>query len=158
MARCYCCSIKPFSECCEPFLSRNENAGDAEKLMRSRYSAYCINNYQYILGTYGELQQKGLTSSAFEQSAGNTKWLGLQVVKHLKLDDHNATVEFIATYAEHKKLYKMHEVSSFELQKGQWRYTSGVMQKETGKIKISRNSSCPCQSGKKFKQCCMSKI
>lgn len=158
MVRCYCCSNKLFSNCCEPFLLGKVNVGDAEKLMRSRYSAYCTNSYQYVLDTYGASQRKKLTISSLEQSAHDTKWLGLQVLQHQKLDKKNATVEFIVTYADQKKLFQMHEISSFELQEDQWRYTTGVMQEQTGKVKISRNTSCPCQSGKKFKQCCMPKV
>jgi len=33
----------------------------------------------------------------------------------------------------------------------------GMSKKSTGRVKIGRNSLCPCGSGKKYKNCCMKK-
>lgn len=158
MSRCHCCSGKQYAECCEPVINGKLAAKSAEELMRSRFTAYCIRDYQYIFETYGSLQRSKLSTTSLADSAENTRWIGLEVVKYKSLTSLTATVEFIATYAEGKTLFQMHELSDFERQDGVWRYTSGVMKDKTGKIKLSRNAPCPCQSGKKFKQCCMTKI
>ena len=158
MKNCYCCSGKSFSDCCEPLLNGINSASNAEQLMRSRFSAYAMGNFPYILETYGNEQRLNLTESALAESFGNTKWLGLKVVEHNMLSSSAATVEFVATYSEKKQLFQMNELSSFELQGGQWKYTTGVMQNGTGKIKMSRNVICFCGSGKKFKQCCLNKF
>jgi SEC-C motif-containing protein len=42
MQTCPCGSQKPFSDCCEPYVSGAEAAPTAEALMRSRYSAYVV--------------------------------------------------------------------------------------------------------------------
>lgn len=158
MSHCYCCSGKLFSECCEPLLLGQVSAPDAEALMRSRFSAYCTKNYDYILSTYGSQQRSQLTSESLAESAAGSKWLALKVIDFQAQSQYTATVEFIATYSESKNLFQMHELSSFELQDGMWRYTTGIMKENTGKLKIGRNDSCFCGSGKKFKQCCMRRI
>lgn len=126
--------------------------------MRSRFSAYCTDNYQYILNTYGDIQQRGMTVESLAASAQNSIWLGLQVIQHRIISATSQQVEFIATYADKGNTFIMHEISQFELQSGQWRYTNGDMQADTGKVKLSRNAPCPCCSGKKFKQCCLNKV
>lgn len=158
MSSCYCCSGKSFAECCEPYLLGKCHAPDALALMRSRFSAYCVKNYDYVLATYGANQRKSLTYETLSDSASNTKWLALQVIDFQPLTPQTASVEFIASYAESKNLHQMHERSSFELQQGHWRYTDGVMKEKTGKVKLGRNDPCVCQSGKKFKQCCMRRL
>ena len=125
--------------------------------MRSRFSAYCIEDYHYILATYGKVQRSRLSLAELQESSKDSQWLGLSVVDSRSLTDTTASVEFIATYIHNKAVYQMHEVSMFELQDNQWRYTTGEIQQNTGKIKLSRNAPCPCHSGKKFKQCCMKK-
>lgn len=158
MQKCHCCSGKDFQHCCAPFLEHQKTAKTAEQLMRSRFSAYKCRNYQYVFETYGEVQQKTLSTAALEDSARDTFWLGLKVTKFVETTKNSAQVEFIATYAENGNLYQMHEVSDFERQQGLWKYTTGQIQADSGKIKLSRNAPCPCNSGKKFKQCCLAKI
>lgn len=158
MSSCYCCSGKLFANCCEPYLLNNKQAPDAQALMRSRFSAYCTSNYDYILATYGAEQRKKLTCEALKGSAGESRWLALDVIDFNAISNQTANVEFIATYADSGNLYRMHELSNFELQDGTWRYTTGQMKEHTGKLKMGRNDPCFCKSGKKFKQCCMRKL
>lgn len=158
MQKCHCCSGKEFQHCCEPLLEHETAAETAEQLMRSRFSAYKCKNYQYIFDTYGEAQQKTLSPALLEDAAKGTYWLALNVVSFTEISTDNAQVEFIATYAENGNLFQMHEVSDFERQQGLWKYTTGQILADTGKIKLSRNAPCPCSSGKKFKQCCLAKI
>ncbi|MBE1298915.1 MAG: hypothetical protein GJ680_03255 [Alteromonadaceae bacterium] len=155
--KCYCCSGKSFNECCHPFLEGSNKAATPEQLMRSRFSAYCLENYEYVLNTYAPLNRKGLSVVELANSAKDTFWLGLQVLQSHNRDS-DGIVEFIATYASGKSIYSMHERSSFATIHGTWYYTTGEMLEQTGKVKISRNDPCPCQSGKKFKQCCSRKL
>ena len=48
---CYCGSGNSFSDCCEPFVKGIKNAPTAEKLMRSRYSAYASQEADYLFAT-----------------------------------------------------------------------------------------------------------
>lgn len=155
MQDCYCCSGEKFELCCGPILSGDAKAKNAEQLMRSRFSAYCTDNFQYILDTYGAEQRQNLTTEALKSSAGDTRWLGLQVIAFKETSEQTAQVEFVAFYKDAGNVYQMHEISDFELQQQHWKYTTGQMQADSGKIKLSRNAPCPCNSGKKFKQCCL---
>jgi len=140
--------------------------------MRSRYSAYVIKNYAYILASYAPLQQQNLSQQALAESAQNTKWLRLEVLHSTENEERaksadsignainvestkNGTVEFIATYAVDADFFLMHELSSFIQQDGHWYYTTGVMQEGSGQIIVGRNDPCPCGSNKKYKKCCL---
>ena len=121
--------------------------------MRSRYSAYVIKNYHYILNTYATAQRTRLTVSELTHSAQDTQWLSLHVIAHhpqLK----TAQVEFKAFYQLNHDYYVMHEVSDFVYEAGKWLYTKGEIQKGSGEFFPERNSQCLCGSGKKFKKCC----
>lgn len=123
--------------------------------MRSRYSAYCIGDFQYIFDTYGESQKLSLSVGALKESGSSTQWIGLEVLEHNVVQGDRESVRFKAYYLEAGQVFLLHELSYFEQQSESWRYTEGDMQADTGKIKLSRNDLCPCQSGKKYKQCCM---
>ena len=77
--RCYCCSSKPFNECCEPFIKGVKYPNSAEQLMRSRFSAYATAHYQYILETYTKEKQQGLSVEDLAKSAQGAKWFALKV-------------------------------------------------------------------------------
>lgn len=127
--------------------------------MRSRYSAYCIENWLYILNTYEPQQRSTLSTQSLQESAEGTKWLHLQIVPTgLSAVAHSNEVEFKAFYAINHKLYVMHETSQFINSNGSWFYTTGTMHNDSGSHKIGRNDPCFCHSLKKFKQCCMRRV
>ncbi len=121
--------------------------------MRSRFSAYVVENYHYILNTYGSVQRAQLSVQEIQQDAQQSKWLGLEVIRHTS-GPSNAQVEFKAFYKVDTKFYAMHELSDFEQTNNQWFYTTGKMLAGTGEVKPQRNDPCLCKSGKKFKKCC----
>ena len=45
---CHCHSGKPFMACCQPYLQNLKQPKTAEALMRSRYTAFCLNNTHYL--------------------------------------------------------------------------------------------------------------
>ena len=159
---CFCCSNKPYSECCEPKHTGATIAESAQALMRSRYSAYCLSNWAYILKTYSKKQRASLSEQALEVSASGTKWLALSVFPpSAKAQQSSVTteqVEFKAYYAVNHKPYLMHETSDFVMEDNEWRYTTGIMHSDSGLLKTGRNDPCFCGSGKKFKQCCLKRI
>ena len=149
--RCYCCSENSFSDCCEPVIKGQQPAQTPEMLMRSRYSAYCIGDYRYVLQTYDSKTQTTLTVNALAEHASENKWFALQIVPQHKHD----CVEFKAYYFYQRRPHMLHETSRFIKESGRWVYTSGDLHSDFGKVAIGRNDACPCQSRKKFKQCCM---
>ncbi|XOV78302.1 MAG: YchJ family protein [Aestuariibacter sp.] len=155
---CYCCSGVEFEHCCAPLLAKDIPAPNAQSLMRSRYSAFCTNNAEYIWATYGSQQRGSLSVQDVAQSNTLCTWLGLRIVDAQSHDIDKAEVEFCAYYQEQKNIFQLHERSQFEKQEGEWRYTTGKILPDSGAIKVSRNDPCLCQSGKKFKKCCLNKI
>ena len=151
----YCCcgSQLIFEQCCQPIINGKVEAKNAEVLMRSRFSAYVINNYHYILQTYSSAKRTKLTVTELTKSAQDTQWLSLQVLAH-HLQENTAQVEFKAFYQLNHVYYVMHELSDFIFEAGKWVYTSGEMQKGSGEYFPVRNSQCLCNNGKKFKKCC----
>ncbi|WP_158968828.1 YchJ family protein [Paraglaciecola sp. L3A3] len=150
---CHCQSNLPFIACCQPYIDGDKAAPTAEKLMRSRFSAYVLQNYDYILKTYAEKNRKDLFIEQLKQDSIDTEWLSLQVLHHSSKQK-TAQVEFKAYYQIGQQLYLMHELSNFIFENDQWLYTTGTMLKGSGKYQQQRNDPCLCSSGKKFKKCC----
>jgi SEC-C motif-containing protein len=150
---CFCGNQAPFGQCCQPIISSKTEAQNAEQLMRSRFTAYVIEDYSYILQTYASHQRSSLTVSQLADSAQDTQWLNLQVLAHQPYTN-TAQVEFKAFYQVDGIYYVMHELSNFVYEDDNWCYTTGVIQKDSGEFSPERNSQCMCGSGKKFKKCC----
>ncbi|MGS2720070.1 YchJ family protein [Paraglaciecola aestuariivivens] len=150
---CFCNSSLLFTQCCQPLIENKAIAQNAEALMRSRFTAYKLQNYQYVLNTYASAQQDKLSLSELQQSAQDTQWLSLEVIKHVS-QANTAQVEFKAFYKVDSQIFLMHEISDFILENQHWRYTTGSIQDDSGEIKLKRNDPCICQSNKKFKKCC----
>ncbi|KXI29016.1 YchJ family protein [Paraglaciecola hydrolytica] len=150
---CPCGKPLTFEQCCQLLLVGKQTAANAEALMRSRFSAYVVEDYAYILATYGPEQRQTLSHADLEQSAVGTKWLRLVVhgASHAGL---NAKVEFSAYYQAEQQFFVMHETSDFISENGRWYYTTGLIHKDSGPYMQQRNDLCLCGSGKKYKKCC----
>ncbi|AGH44923.1 YchJ family protein [Paraglaciecola psychrophila] len=150
---CTCGNELTYEVCCKPIIDGKVAAKDAETLMRSRFSAYSLKNYRYILQTYILAQRSKLTISELADSSEDTQWLSLQVIAHYS-QVNMAQVEFKAFYQIHNSYYVMHEISDFVFEAGKWLYADGVIKKDSGELSQERNSQCLCGSGKKYKKCC----
>jgi SEC-C motif-containing protein len=116
--------------------------------MRSRYSAFCVGNINYLLTTLHPSYRTEFDEAALQRTIQQTSWLGLKVIQH-KSGIEIATVEFIAFYAA-QPFEQLHELSRFKKEAGQWLYTDGDM---LSAVKLNRNDHCFCNSAKKFKKC-----
>jgi len=122
-AHCPCGSGRSVDACCGRLLS-GEPAPDAESLMRSRYCAFVLGREDYLRATWHPDTQPaelGLDATPSPQ------WLGLTIQSHTPLDDHHATVEFIARYKLNGRAFKLHETSRFERVGERWLYVDGEM-------------------------------
>ncbi len=118
---CYCNSGKPFSGCCEPYILRKENAPTAEALMRSRYSAYCIQNADYLLATTHLSTRKHHNKKDILAFATENHWVKLEIVKATENN-----VEFKAYYLNSSlQPHTHHEKSTFKKEGEQWYYVDG---------------------------------
>ena len=145
MSLCPCGSDATFELCCGRYLN-GEAAPTAEALMRSRYSAYVLNNHGYLEKTWH-------MESCPEQLGGTAlQWIGLEIVGSERglEDDQDGVVEFIASFREGSRGKKLHEASRFVRVDGVWVYLDG----KCSVSDVGRNDPCPCGSGKKFKKCC----
>ncbi|MBC3910445.1 YchJ family protein [Undibacterium umbellatum] len=117
---CPCGSTKSFDLCCGPYISGAAVTSTAEALMRSRYTAYTLNDEAYLRATWDErtCPKERITHD------DPTKWLGLEV-KKFKADGDNATVEFVARYKIGGKAHRLHELSRFVRYEGKWFYVDG---------------------------------
>ena len=152
MAGCACGSRRESELCCGVFLSGEEIAPTAEALMRSRYSAFCGEKADYLLQTW----HPSTRPSALDFSGDTTRWLKLEVLETVsgQREDARGVVEFKAYFEQGGQRQVLHERSSFIREQGTWYYVDGIMQDSSSSAKPSRNKSCPCGSGKKYKRCC----
>ncbi len=120
---CHCGNTESYTRCCGKFHT-GENAATAEQLMRSRYSAYVLGLEEYLLATWHESTRP---ASLDFSDAAKTKWLGLDVKRHVEIDVDHAQVEFIARYkVGGQSAVRLHEISDFVLENGKWFYVSGA--------------------------------
>ena len=152
---CHCGYPTPFNNCCEPLINKKTNAITAEQLMRSRFSAFKIQNYQYLIDTH--LIEEGCKPIQLEDFDSHIDWIGLYIINHFNIttQPNEAKVEFAAFYqdrhpSKNQTYYQLHENSLFRKMGSQWFYVKG---KHLPNLKIERNQPCFCQSSKKFKKC-----
>lgn len=119
---CPCGSNKEYADCCEQYLDGKATPATAEALMRSRYTAYTLLQEEYLLTTWHAStrpQHLGLAEDV------STKWLGLEVKRHIQQGDTHALVEFVARYKVGGRAHRIHETSSFVREDGSWFYVDG---------------------------------
>lgn len=150
-AQCYCGSLKNYNDCCAPYHQSLKTAETAQQLMRSRYSAFVFSNEKYLKKTW--LKETCPEILGFDNK---TKWIRLDVISTVKglATDDIGKVEFKAWFIESDKLYCLHEISEFKKENAQWLYSGGEIIDEPVEVLV-RNQSCPCNSGKKYKRCCL---
>lgn len=146
---CPCQSGQLYQECCAPFHHNQRDADTAEKLMRSRYSAFCLGLVDYLIETLHPSKRHPDEREALNRSIAETQWLGLKILDHKQAGD-LAEVEFVAFYQDDDKAGQLRERSRFSREAGRWFYHDGLF---LPPIKQGRNDPCFCGSGKKFKHC-----
>ena len=114
-----------FADCCGRYIVQDQLPPDALHLMRSRYSAFVLENEAYLLHTWQKTNRPGKLE--FDVGA---KWLGLDikdfVQKGLQEGQETAEVEFVARVRVAGKATRLHERSRFVCQDGQGVYVSAV--------------------------------
>ena len=149
---CPCSKQTSYSQCCKPF-HQGQSAPTPEALMRSRYSAFSLGLADYLLSTIDDSFKKPEDRAQIQHTINTTKWLGLKVL-HSSEKDTEGKVEFVAFLRDTDSdsgIHQLHESSNFKKVTGRWYYTDGSL---LPPVKIKRNDSCICSSGKKFKKCC----
>lgn len=127
------CGGDNYAACCGPFHAGN-SAPDAQRLMRSRYSAYVLKLEDYLLATWHPSTRPASLDFTGE------KWLGLDIKKQ-RVESTN-TVEFVARYKIAGRAHRMHEISRFVFEDGRWFYLDGEFP-DSSSDALPANSSPP---------------
>ena len=156
---CPCASKKPFSACCEPYLTGKAAAPTAEALMRARYSSYATGEIDFIEKSQAPEGRALFDRAASEKWAKESVWKGLTVVstKDGGPGDETGVVSFTAAYSQDGRDYEHQEIAFFRKEGSNWFFIEGKPPKPEMMVKtgpdLGRNDPCHCGSGKKFKKC-----
>lgn len=118
---CPCGSGERFDGCCGPLL-RGQPAPSAERLMRSRYTAFVVGDARYLAETW----HPGTRPDDLELDPSQ-RWSGLEILAAEAggPDDAKDVVEFRAHWAHGREHGALHERSRFVRQGGRWWYLDG---------------------------------
>ena len=112
---CPCGSGEAYERCCARW-HRGLPAPTAEALVRSRYSAYVLQDEPYLLATWHPGTRPG--SIGFEPG---TRWLGLNVKSARDTGPDQAEVSFVARYrVGGNSAVRLQERSRFRREDGRW--------------------------------------
>lgn len=124
--------------------------------MRSRYTAYVLEDADYLLATWDPAHRPPRLGFRGDR----TEWLGLRIVSTEAggEGDDTGVVEFVARFRQGGGEHELHERSRFRRSADGWLYIDGEVKEKqkpaTAAAKAGRNDPCPCGSGMKFKRCC----
>jgi len=123
---CMCGSTKDYDSCCGIAHNNIMNVKTAEQLMRSRYSAFCLANGNFLLNSHHSSTRPNNSSEINEivKWAKSVLWIKLEILNTTqgKEDETFGTVEFKAYYLENGNHGIIHENSTFEKENGHWVY------------------------------------
>ena len=119
--KCPCGNPVEFEVCCGAFLSGKRKAGSPEELMRSRYSAYVVEDVDYLVRTTWPASRAPDLAVSIRDWMDQVQWLQLTV-----LFSGADTVEFVADYISSGRPGRLHERSLFRKQQGAWFYVGEI--------------------------------
>ncbi|PVU83533.1 hypothetical protein DDP54_11615 [Cellulomonas sp. WB94] len=121
--RCPCLSGQAYDECCGALHRGDEAPATAERLMRSRYSAFAVGDAAYLLRTWHPSTRPG--TLALDD---DVRWYRLDVLGGSLggPGDTTGTVEFRAFFRSGDGAGSQHEVSRFVRDHGRWAYLDAV--------------------------------
>lgn len=122
-SRCPCLSGEAYGGCCGPSHRGEADAPTAERLMRSRFSAYAVGDAAYVLRTW----HPSTRPASLDLDPG-LRWYRLDIVGASRggLLDQDGTVEFRARYRHPDGAGEQHELSRFRRVDGRWVYVDAV--------------------------------
>ena len=126
---CPCHSGKVYGDCCGPILGGAQKAPTAEALMRARYTAYAIDDVDFLFASSGDAVRAEFDPAGAHKWARNSVWTGMEVldVQRGGIDDDEGSVEFVAHYTVKRQPFSHHERSLFKRVEGEWRFIDGEL-------------------------------
>ncbi|WP_193554480.1 YchJ family protein [Glaciihabitans arcticus] len=121
--RCPCLSGETFGECCEPFHLGTRAVPTAERLMRSRYSAYATGRADYVISTWHPT-----TVPSDLVLDDDTRWYRLDILAKESGGpfDTEGSVLFEAFWRRGDERGSQLEKSRFVREDGRWLYVDGL--------------------------------
>jgi SEC-C motif-containing protein len=121
---CYCGLKETYANCCGKAHTDITKAKTAERLMRSRYSAFVIANGDYLMDTHHSSTRPIKEKKAIVKWAKSVQWIKLEVLNTSRglANDTEGTVTFNAFFYEKGKVDVIHEKSAFVKENNQWKY------------------------------------
>ena len=126
---CPCNSKKKYKKCCKPYHDNITSPQNALELMKSRFSAYCVANVNYIISTTHEKNPeytKDILSwrNDIKKFSENTKFDNLDIIDFQELEL-ESFVTFKATLFQGNKDISFIEKSRFLKENNKWFYIDG---------------------------------
>ncbi|MEU2180242.1 YchJ family protein [Streptomyces thermolilacinus] len=124
---CPCGLPAAYAECCGRFHTGAATAPTAERLMRSRYSAFVVRDEPYLLSTWSPDTRP--RSVDFDPGM---RWTGLEIEDTADgtLFHTTGTVTFTARYTHRGEPGALRERSRFEKADGRWVYVDGTFDED----------------------------
>ena len=124
---CPCNNSTTYESCCARFHKELELPTTAEKLMRSRYSAYALRLVDYLIDTTHKDKLKSSYRRKLDATIDDIEWINLEIIKTTNgsIDDKIGKVRFEASYIENGIKGTMEEHSRFRKVAGRWYYYDG---------------------------------
>ena len=150
------CGKGLFGNCCQLVLNDHSNALTAEQLMRSRYSAFCVKDMDYLVKSFLTEKSRSAIVTNFNKMFEARDWLSLTITETVAggESDRSGIVQFYAVYSlvdEPGSRFFTNERSRFTKEAdGLWYFRSS---ESSRKIDLAADSECWCGSGKRFKDC-----
>ncbi|AOW94355.1 hypothetical protein BFN03_03110 [Rhodococcus sp. WMMA185] len=122
MVRCPCQLGESYDNCCGRYHRGEAKAPTAERLMRSRFSAFALLDVAYLSRTW----HPSTRPANLELDPGR-RWTRLDILGTCAggLFDTTGTVEFRAHYEENGRRGSQRENSRFVRENGDWLYVDG---------------------------------
>jgi SEC-C motif-containing protein len=116
---CPCGTGLNYAECCQPFHLRAALAPTAERLMRSRYSAFVVRDAPYLLATWHPSSRPAVL-----ELEEDIEWLSLTILgrTHGGMFDDSGTVDYVARFRSEGVRGQQQENSAFVRQDRHWLY------------------------------------
>lgn len=121
-AKCPCQSNEKYQECCYP-IHQGKPPITAEKLMRSRFSAFALENDHFLMTSWHSTTRP----PEILKEDSPLQWIYLKIIEtDIENERGERFVTFEARYRENGAVGKFIEKSRFVIEDGMWKYLDGV--------------------------------
>ena len=121
---CPCNPSILYNECCGKVHQSIFSAKRAEQLMRSRYSAFVLDNMNFLKLSHATISVNSFDFKSVSKWTKKVNWLKLDIlsINNGEEFDDNGYVEFKAYFLENRKVDFIHGKSRFIKQANHWVY------------------------------------